>query len=235
MLDPTKKDTSCPRAKPQQDGRRGEIMFKIKPHTSQRYLEDSNKTLCATGCRDPQRLSQTCLWVFECLLQRHRPAVACCGDGLWLQQTWDMQCVASALLEEVAISATIEPPSRQPKTAELLYQRNPHTVRKILGPTRDFPTWGSGKGTGNHQGISLWRPVGFDYKTSIGLGKQTPGGHKQNLVCTRTQEKGTVIPSETEPDLPVSGQESLVKTLPAALSGHWTQQSWTKSFWRRLP
>ena len=39
-------------------------------------------------------------------------------------------------------------------------------------------------------------------------GKQTVGGHKHNLVCTRTQEKGTVIPQETDPDLPGSVQES---------------------------
>ena len=38
--------------------------------------------------------------------------------------------------------------------------------------------------------------------------KQTLGGHKQNLVCTRTQEKGAVTPQETDPDLPVSVQES---------------------------
>ena len=48
-------------------------------------------------------------------------------------------------------------------------------------------------------------------RTSIGLGKQTLGGHKQNLVCTRTQEKGAVSPQETELDLPVSVQESLVE------------------------
>ena len=41
--------------------------------------------------------------------------------------------------------------------------------------------------------------------------KQTLGGHKQNLVCTKTQEKGAVTPQETDPDLPVSGQESLAK------------------------
>ena len=29
-------------------------------------------------------------------------------------------------------------------------------------------------------------------------------GLKQNHVCTRTQKKGTVIPQETEPDLPLS-------------------------------
>ena len=38
----------------------------------------------------------------------------------------------------------------------------------------------------------------IDYITSTGLEKQTLGGHKQNLVCTRTKEKG-VIPQETEP------------------------------------
>ena len=27
-------------------------------------------------------------------------------------------------------------------------------------------------------------------RTYTGLGKQMPGGHKQNLACTRTQEKG---------------------------------------------
>ena len=42
-------------------------------------------------------------------------------------------------------------------------------------------------------------------------GKQTVGGHKHNLVCTRTQEKGAVTPQETDPDLPVSVQESPAK------------------------
>ena len=48
--------------------------------------------------------------------------------------------------------------------------------------------------------------MGFDYRTSTGLGKQTHGGHKQNLVCTRTPEKGAVTPQETDPDSPVSDQ-----------------------------
>ena len=56
-------------------------------------------------------------------------------------------------------------------------------------------------------------PVGFDYKPSTGLGKQTLGEHKQNLVHTRTQEKRAVTPqqTQTEPDLPVSVQESLAE------------------------
>ena len=41
------------------------------------------------------------------------------------------------------------------------------------------------------------------------LGKQTLGGHKQNLLCTRTQEKESVTPQETDPDLPESVKESL--------------------------
>ena len=32
-----------------------------------------------------------------------------------------------------------------------------------------------------------------------------------NLVCPRNQEKGAVIPQETEPDLPVSVQETLAE------------------------
>ena len=43
------------------------------------------------------------------------------------------------------------------------------------------------------------------------LGKQILGEHKQNLVCTSTQEKGAVTPQETDPDLPMSVQESLVE------------------------
>uniref|UniRef100_A0AC11C5C6 Uncharacterized protein n=1 Tax=Ovis aries TaxID=9940 RepID=A0AC11C5C6_SHEEP len=46
-------------------------------------------------------------------------------------------------------------------------------------------------------------PESNDYRTSTGLGKQTLGEHKQNLVCTRTQEKGAVASQETEPDLPL--------------------------------
>ena len=53
--------------------------------------------------------------------------------------------------------------------------------------------------------------MGFDYRTYTGLGKQTLGGHKQNLVCTRTREKGAGTPQGTDPDLAVGVQESLVE------------------------
>ena len=98
-----------------------------------------------------------------------------------------------------------------PQTAEQLYQRYSHTVNKVLGPTTDFPTWGSGKGTENPQGIWLWRPVGFDYTTCTGLGKPTLGGHKRNLARTSSQEKGAVSPKDTEWEMPMSVQESPVE------------------------
>ena len=57
----------------------------------------------------------------------------------------------------------------------------------------------SSKGTGNPQGIWLWRSEGFDYRASTGLEEtETLGGHKQNLVCPRTQGEGAVAPPETE-------------------------------------
>ena len=43
------------------------------------------------------------------------------------------------------------------------------------------------------------------------FGARENKGHKQNLVHTRTQEKGAVTPQETDPDLPVSVQESPVE------------------------
>ena len=49
----------------------------------------------------------------------------------------------------------------------------------------------------------------FDDRISTGLEKPTLGGQKRNLVCPRTQKKGAVTLEETEPDLPVSVQESL--------------------------
>ena len=53
--------------------------------------------------------------------------------------------------------------------------------------------------------------MGFDYRTYTGLGKKTVGGQKQNLVLTRSQEKGAASPQKTMPDLPVSVQESFAE------------------------
>ena len=62
-----KKDNPHPRAKekPQKDGRRGEITFRIKPHTRQRCLEGTNKTFVSTRRphRDWDRPAVECLSV----------------------------------------------------------------------------------------------------------------------------------------------------------------------------
>ena len=49
-------DTPCPRVheKPQQDGRRGKIVFRIKPHTRQRCSEGSNKPWAYQDPATPQ-------------------------------------------------------------------------------------------------------------------------------------------------------------------------------------
>ena len=79
MLDPTKKDTSCPGAKkPQKNGRRGEITFRIKPHACQRCLEGSTTRYAHQKPEAPQRLSQTCLWVSRSFWWRYGLVVACC-------------------------------------------------------------------------------------------------------------------------------------------------------------
>ena len=47
--------------------------------------------------------------------------------------------------------------------------------------------------------------MGLENRTSTGLREtETVGGHKQNLVHTRTQGKGAATPQEMEQDLPVS-------------------------------
>ena len=197
-------------------------------------LEGSNKTLCAPGPRDPKETEpdlRLSVWVSPVEVQAISGLPQ--GQRLCVQQTCLTQLVPYALLEEV----TIKPPQSywadDPQTTELLYQINSHTVKKVLGPTADFPTWGSGKWTESPQVIWLWRPVGFDYRTYTGLGKQTLGGLKQNLVHTGTQQKGAVTPQETDPDLPVSVQESPVEVwVSSGLVqgwGQWEQQClhWT--------
>ena len=69
---PPKKDTPRLRAKkkPQQDGMRDTIMFKIKFQTCQRRSEEADKILCVLGLKernsDPhKRLSQTRIYIIE--------------------------------------------------------------------------------------------------------------------------------------------------------------------------
>ena len=72
----------------------------------------------------------------------------------------------------------------------------------------------------------------IDHRTSKGLGETdlSLGGHQQNLVCTKTQRKGAVIPQDTEPKLLASVGGSPVEAgVGRAFSQgreHWQPQSW---------
>ena len=95
----------------------------------------------------PQTLSQACLWVPECLLRRHRSAVAgrrgrgsACGRP-GSHSVWHKPFKKR--------SPWTPPYSRQAddrQTAEQLCQRNPHTDKKVLGPTIDFQPGDQAKG-----------------------------------------------------------------------------------------
>ena len=99
----------------------------------------------------------------------------------------------------------------------------------LLGPTTDFPTWGSGKGTENPQGIWLWRPVGFDYRTYTGLGIETFGGQKENFIHRNPGERSN-DPTRDWPRLacecPGDSSRGMGQQWPAAGQEHWQQQSW---------
>ena len=98
----------------QEDGRRGEIAFRIKLHTHQRCSEGSNKTLCTPGPRDPTETEPDLtlsVWMSPAEVQ-----VTCCRAGtLGAADLGLKQPVAWALLEEVTIYPIIEPLSRWPK------------------------------------------------------------------------------------------------------------------------
>ena len=116
-----------------------------------------------------------------------------------------------------------------PKTGEQSYQRTSCTVIKVLGPTKDSPTWGSGKGMVNSQGILLWRPMGFDYRTSTGLGKRLLKGTNKTLYAPETRRKEQRLhkrPSQT--CLWVSRSLWWRCGLTEFLWGqeHWIQQPW---------
>ena len=82
-----KKDTRHPRVKkkPQQDGRRDKIMFRIKPRTRERCWEGTNKTLCAPGPRghaetEPDLPLSVSVIPVEAQVSSGLPQ----GQGLWL-------------------------------------------------------------------------------------------------------------------------------------------------------
>ena len=119
------------------------------------------------------------------LLRRYKLAVACHrgrGSGCSYLAT---QPVAKALLE-VAIDLTVELLSRQPQTAEQLYQRHSHAVKKVIGPTL------------------LWVQPGV-----LAKGLRTPRefdfGGQWDLIIELTQDWGNRLWEGTDKTLCTSG------------------------------
>ena len=111
------------------------------------------------------------------------------GQELWLQQMCEEQSLAYVFLEEVAISSTMEQLSRAPTNQRTIIPKKFSRYCESSRAHSKLPAWVSSKRTENLQGNRLLE------------GTTKP-------CVTQTQEKGTVTPQETEPDLPVSVWES---------------------------
>ena len=203
MLDPTKKRylMSKTNKKPQQDGRKGKIKCRIKPIPVKDTGKTQTKPCVPRAQRPPIDIARP---AFECLLQRHGSAVACPRDrgsgcsrpgrhgSVWHKCSWKRL-----------------PLPHHKATKQTTHKLENNYIKEVLtllwkfkGPQQIYQPGHLAKGTENSQIIWFLRPGGFNHRASTGLGKQTLGSHKQNLVHTRTQEKGAVNLQETEPDLP---------------------------------
>ena len=74
-----------------------------------------------------------------------------------------------------------------PQTGWQLYHGSSYSVVKVLSPTSGFWACRSSKGTRNSRGIWLWRPAGFDCRTSTVPGEtKTPlleGNFPHKILC----------------------------------------------------
>ena len=157
----------------------------------------------------PKRLNQICVWV--------SPAETQVSSGL----SWGQGLVCSSLggvacgispLGRVTISFTIEAPSRQPTNLKTLIPKKLLHYCKTSRAHNRFPNLGILQRVWELPGNLTLKASGIWLQNFHRTGETDTGGHKQNLVLTRTPDKGAVTPQETEPDLPVSVQQSLVET-----------------------
>ena len=139
-------------------------------------------------------------------------------------------------LAVVTISPTKELQSRWPHKLQNNYTKEILTLLKSSRTPHRLPNLVIWQRDWEPPGNLILEASGIWLKNLNRTGKQTLRGHKQNLVHIRSQEKGTVSPQETEPDLPVSVRESPAEVwVNSGLlqgQGHWIQQCMHKSFWR---
>ena len=228
MLDPTKNRFCMFKGKGEAPTRQqeGQIEFRIKPGVCQRLLQGSKKSLCAPGPRDPKRDWARPAFECLCLLQRHRLAVACCGDR-------GSGCNRPG-------KHTIEPQSRQPtKKRAIIPKKFLHCCESSRAHSR-YPNLGIHQRDWEPPGIWLWMPVEFDYRTSTGLGKADWG-----IILLEGTDKTLCAPGPRR--MEQWSHKRLSQTcLWVSRSLRWRtvachgvrgteQQSWRNSFWRRLP
>ena len=136
---PPKKYTLCPRAKEKskQDGGGYKITFKSNTMPTRDARRAQIKPCVHQDPGIPQETEPDLplsVWVSpaEAQVSSGLPQ----GQGLRLQQTWEPRHV----------SPTIKPRSRQPTEWRTIIPKKFLHCCKVLGPTTDFPSWGSGKG-----------------------------------------------------------------------------------------
>ena len=145
-------------------------MVKIKLYTLQRCLQGTSKSCVYQGPRERTPTKEPVLpvrvwgspaeaWVSSGLLRwwgTDSSSPGKCSE--WHKSSWRKSPLAP--LESHPVG--------NPQIREQFYLRSSWTVAKLLGPTRDFQTWKSGKRTETLQGILLWRTRVCDYRTSTG-------------------------------------------------------------------
>ena len=242
MLDHTKKRYSTSRAKekPQQDGRKGKIMFGIKPHTRQRHWEGTNKTLVCTRTRG--RTRDWARPAFECVsvsckvwISRGRRADRGSGcsragrSSAWPNSSWRKLPLA--------------PPQScwadDPQTGKQLYQRSSCTVVKVLGPSR-FPNLGIWQRDWEPPGNLTLKASGIWIQNFHRTG-ETDSQRTQTKPCAH-QDPGERSSDPTRdwvrlacecPEVPggrVRWQSGALNTTVLGTAG-----CWPKSFWRWFP
>ena len=111
-------------------------------------------------------------------------------------------------------------------------------MKKVLGLKTDFPTWGSGKGPENSQGLWLWKSVGFDYRTyKTG---ETHSWRVQTKPCVH-QDSGerSSDPTRDSPRVVCEGPGvsgwGWIRGGLLQSGGNWVWQCMQGTFWRRSP
>ena len=154
---PLKKDTLHPRAKekPQEDGRRDAIKFRIKPHTHQRHLEGSNKPCVHQNPEAPRRQTELCLSILRRGMSQQWPAARTGALG-----AVDLG-MAEALLEEIAINPTTEPPEHTHDSGNGLLEGTNRTLCAPGPSTRGWPRPAHGCPGVSGGDIGRWWPAAW--------------------------------------------------------------------------